>query len=168
VKVKLDVAAIGQSKWYEYVIRFAFGGCVTALAGAMAKRYGPAVGGLFLAFPAIFPAAASLIEKHEAKKEGRTGKEKEKRATVAAGLDAVGCSFGTLGLAVFAIIVWKVLPSSELRVVLPAATLAWAATLVFVWQIWELLRKHARVKRSQSSQPRLSTAVPSHVNRRIR
>ena len=42
-----------------------FGGTVTALAGIVAKRVGPETGGLFLVFPSIFPAAATLIEKHE-------------------------------------------------------------------------------------------------------
>jgi hypothetical protein len=51
VKIEIDVAALGRSKWYEYLVRFVFGGAVTALAGIIVKRYGPGVGGLFLAFP---------------------------------------------------------------------------------------------------------------------
>ena len=62
MKIEINIAAIRRSKWYEYVVRFAFGGVVTALAGIIAKRYGPEVGGLFLAFPAIFPATATLLE----------------------------------------------------------------------------------------------------------
>ena len=38
-------------------------------SGGNAKRYGPGVAGLFLAFPAIFPAGATLIEKHEKEKK---------------------------------------------------------------------------------------------------
>jgi hypothetical protein len=34
------------------------------VVGLIAARFGPVVGGLFLAFPAIFPASATLIEKH--------------------------------------------------------------------------------------------------------
>jgi hypothetical protein len=37
---------------------------MTVVAGLIAARFGPVVGGLFLAFPAIFPATATLIEKH--------------------------------------------------------------------------------------------------------
>jgi hypothetical protein len=37
------------------------------------------VGGLFLAFPSIFPAAASLVESHEKKKKGRVGLDGETR-----------------------------------------------------------------------------------------
>jgi len=45
--------------------RFVFGGMVTALAGLVADHYGPILGGLFLAFPGIFPAGVSLVEKHK-------------------------------------------------------------------------------------------------------
>jgi hypothetical protein len=40
------------------------GGVVTVVAGLLAKHYGPVFGGLFLAFPAIFPASATLVDKH--------------------------------------------------------------------------------------------------------
>ena len=40
------------------------GGVMTVVAGLIAARFGPVIGGLFLAFPAIFPATATLIEKH--------------------------------------------------------------------------------------------------------
>jgi hypothetical protein len=36
---------------------------MTAIPGWIASKYGPVVGGLFLAFPAIFPASATLVEK---------------------------------------------------------------------------------------------------------
>jgi Protein of unknown function (DUF3147) len=74
VKIKIDITAIGESRWYEYLVRFAFGGTITALAGLVAKRYGPGIGGLFLAFPAIFPATATLLDKHERQKKERAGK----------------------------------------------------------------------------------------------
>jgi hypothetical protein len=73
MKIEINIAALGRSKWYEYLVRFAFGGAVTAIAGMIAKRYGPGVGGLFLAFPAIFPATATLLEKHEKQKKERAG-----------------------------------------------------------------------------------------------
>ena len=39
---------------------FFFGGLITAVAGVIAQRFGPIIGGLFLAFPAIFPASATF------------------------------------------------------------------------------------------------------------
>jgi hypothetical protein len=65
MQIKVYPSALGQTKWYEYAIRFLFGGMITAVAGMIAKQFGPGIGGLFLAFPAIFPASATLIEKHE-------------------------------------------------------------------------------------------------------
>ena len=76
MKIKLDTSGLRQSRWYEYLARFLFGGTVTALAGLIAKRFGPEIGGLFLAFPAIFPATATLIEKHEQQKHEKQKKER--------------------------------------------------------------------------------------------
>jgi len=56
LKVSLEFDAIRPTEWHEHGTRFLFGGAVTALAGIIAKEYGPAIGGLFLAFPAIFPS----------------------------------------------------------------------------------------------------------------
>lgn len=112
VKVQFNLAALGRSKWYEYAVRFAFGGAVTVLAGPVAKRYGPEIGGLFLAFPAIFPATATLLEKHEKQKEPNPW-----RARQVAGIDAAGASVGSIRLMVFAIVVCgrdcRAIPSSS-------------------------------------------------------
>jgi Protein of unknown function (DUF3147) len=62
--VQLKLSALRETRWYEYLTRFALGGTMTVIAGLIAARFGPIVGGLFLAFPAIFPASATLIEKH--------------------------------------------------------------------------------------------------------
>ena len=137
MKIKADTAGLGQSKWYEYVVRFAFGGAVTALAGLIAKRFGPEVGGLFLAFPAIFPAAATLIEKHEKEKKERAGLQGEIRGRKAAGVDAAGAWMGALGLIVFALIVWRQLPQSSTAAVLGEATIAWFLTSFLVWLLRE-------------------------------
>jgi hypothetical protein len=71
--VKVDFSNLKTSRWYEIAIRFAAGGLITALVGIIAMEFGPRVGGLFLAFPSIFPAAATLIEKHEQRKKRRMG-----------------------------------------------------------------------------------------------
>jgi hypothetical protein len=139
MKVKFDKSGLGQSKWYEYVVRFAFGGTVTALAGLIAKRFGPEAGGLFLAFPAIFPAAATLIEKHEKQKKEDAGLRGTVRGRKAAGVDAAGAWMGSLGLLVFAALVWKELAQWGTAWVLVAATTAWFATAVSVWQVREKL-----------------------------
>src|SRR6476646_6399250 len=98
-------SAISRTKWYEYAVRFVFGGAVTVVAGLLAKRFGPAVGVLFLAFPAIFPSSATLVEKHEREKKSRAGIADNIRGRKAAALDAAGASMGCVGLACFALIV---------------------------------------------------------------
>ena len=65
-----------------------FGGLITALAGVIAKQFGPAVGGLFLAFPAMFPASATLIEETREAKEGKKGLHGAPRGREAASMDA--------------------------------------------------------------------------------
>ena len=90
MKIRLDTSVFGKTKWFEYAIRFVFGGLITAIAGVIARDFGPAIGGLFLAFPAIFPASATLIEKHEKQKKEKHGLDGAKRGRQAASLDAAG------------------------------------------------------------------------------
>ena len=61
MRIKLDLGALKKPKWQHYAIRFLFGGLITVATGLIAHKFGPTVGGLFLAFPAIFPATATLI-----------------------------------------------------------------------------------------------------------
>jgi hypothetical protein len=42
---------------------------------------------------------------------------------------------GTTGLAIFAVIEWKLMPHCPVRVVLVLGTAAWAATVITVWLI---------------------------------
>jgi uncharacterized membrane protein (GlpM family) len=97
----------------DWVIRFAFGAGVSALAAIVTKVWGPTVGGLFLAFPAILLASLTLV----AKEEGRH------RASE----DARGAALGALGLIGFGIVVWATTPQWPVWVTLLAATIAWAA-----------------------------------------
>lgn len=92
MKIKVDFSVLAETKWHEYAVRFLFGGLVTASAGIIAKAFGPVVGGLFLAFPAIFPASATLIEKHEKQKKERLGLTGALRAANAVSVDAAGVS----------------------------------------------------------------------------
>ena len=57
--VRFSISSLKDSRWYEYVIRFALGGIATVLTGLISSRFGPAVGGLFLALPAVFCASAT-------------------------------------------------------------------------------------------------------------
>lgn len=133
--VKIDLSGLRESKWRDYAIRFLFGGLITAVAGIMAKVFGPGVGGLFLAFPAIFPASATLIEKHEKQKKELQGLDGTVRGREAASIDAAGTAMGSLGLVVFAVVVWKLVPRHADWMVLIAATTSWLAVSVLAWKI---------------------------------
>lgn len=133
--IRIDPAAWRQTKWHEYAIRFVSGGLITAAAGLIAHRYGPRIGGLFLAFPAIFPASATLVEKHEAQKKKRAGLEGAVRGREAAALDAAGAALGSIGLIAFAVIVWRLLNSYPPAMVLGAATALWLGVSALAWRI---------------------------------
>src|SRR5258707_15409644 len=139
MQIKVDLSTLGQTKWHDYVVRFLFGGLITVLAGIIARKFGPGIGGLFLAFPAIFPASATLIEKHEREKKESLGLNGAARGRNAASIDAAGSSIGSIGLFVFALVVWQFLPKDPAWIVLAAATLVWLGLSVAVWQIRKAL-----------------------------
>ena len=137
MKITIGLSGLAQTKPLEFLLRFLFGGIVTALAGLVASACGPVIGGLFLAFPSIFPATATLIEKHEAKKKEQEGLHGRYLAKCAAGADAAGAAMGTIGLMVFGMLVWQSAESVAAWNVLTMATLAWFGVAVTVW----ILRK---------------------------
>jgi hypothetical protein len=136
MKIGLDLSALGKTKWYEYALRLAFGGSITVAAGLLAKQWGPGVGGLFLVFPAIFPASATLVEKYEKQKKQQDGLHGTMRGREAAGLDAAGAAIGSIGLIAFAVTVWRFMSLLSTWLVLICATLAWLITSVVFWYLW--------------------------------
>jgi len=137
VTISANSSGLRQMRWHELLARFMFGGAMTVIAGLIAQRFGPVIGGLFLAFPAIFPASATLIDKHEIQKKQREGVPPQLRGRHAAGADAMGTALGSIGLAIFAAVVWLVLPSAPAWLALTAALLAWAVGAVTAWAIWK-------------------------------
>jgi hypothetical protein len=102
-------------------VRFVFGGAVTAGTGLVAHYFGPGIGGLFLAFPAILPASLTLVEQHD----GRAN----------AVDDARGARLGCLGLAAFAFVTWRLGASWAGALVLGVATLTWVVVGLAAWAI---------------------------------
>jgi hypothetical protein len=131
--IDINLSSLKTTKPHEYAIRFLFGGIVTAAAGVIAIRYGPVVGGLFLAFPAIFPASATLIESHERERKQKAGYDGTRRGRTAASLDAAGAVLGALALLLFAFLLFRFLPSHNAVFVLAAATVAWLALSILLW-----------------------------------
>jgi hypothetical protein len=111
-------------------------------AQSLAKQFGPVFGGLFLAFPAIFPASATLVEKHEREKKQKAGIMNTTRGRQAAALDARGATIGSLGLICFALLVWKMLPVWNAGVVLFLALSQWFSVSVLTW--WACKRHSSR------------------------
>lgn len=103
----------------EYVIRFVFGGAVALAASAVGEAFGPRVGGLFLAFPALLPASLTLIKRHD----GRS----------AAAADARGAVVGSVGLTCFAGVVWATQAWQAPWLSLSLALLTWTLVSVGLW-----------------------------------
>jgi hypothetical protein len=133
--IRIDPSGLKQTKWDEYALRFVAGGFITIIAGVIARKWGPGIGGLFLAFPAIFPASATLIEKHQRERKQDKGLHGEKRGMDVAAVDAVGTAMGSLGLLAFAAACWWGLPRYAASAVILVATLVWALVSLSAWVI---------------------------------
>jgi len=138
MRVRINLASLKQTQWHEYLTRFLFGGAITVTTGLIAKHFGPVIGGLFLAFPAIFPSGATLIEKHERDKKRRAGIPQTIRGRLAAALDARGAAMGTLALAAFGGVIWQLLPLYNAAVILAGALAVWFALAILIWRILKL------------------------------
>src|SRR6185312_8744603 len=108
--VRLQLSALRQTRWYEVALRILFGGIATVLTGLIAKSSGPVVAGLFLAFPAIFPATATLVEKHTQERRRKAGLDGSLRAADAVAIEARGATLGSVGMIAFATVLWLALP----------------------------------------------------------
>jgi uncharacterized membrane protein (GlpM family) len=140
--VKIDSSGLKGSKWHEYAVRFLLGGLITLAVGFVAKREGPVIAGLFLAFPAIFPASATLVQSHEEERKQRAGLNGKQRGIDAAGADAMGAALGSCGLLLFAAVCWRFLPGHSAVLVLSSATLLWGAASGMIWWVWKRFRRN--------------------------
>ena len=141
MRIAANLSSLKQTNLREHLVRFVLGGAVTVAAGLIAQQWGPVIGGLFLAFPAIFPASATLVEKHERERKQRQGLHGEKRGIDVAAGDAAGAAMGSVGLSAFAAICWWFLPRYSPGLVLAAATLMWSFS---AGSIWFLRKRHCR------------------------
>jgi hypothetical protein len=132
--VQFKFSALRQTNWYEYPVRFVLGGAITVIAGLIAAHFGPVIGGLFLAFPAIFPASATLIEKHARERKQKAGLPGTRRGKEPAALDADGAALGSFGLAAFGLVIWLMIVASPAWALVLAAA-AWLAVAILAWQV---------------------------------
>ena len=137
--IRIKPSALKQTKPRDYLVRFALGGFATLGAGLIADRFGPATGGLFLAFPAIFCASSTLIEKHERERKTKKGLNGSERGRGAAALDAAGAGWGSLALVTFAATVYLAADRGAL-LSLTLASLNWLVLATAFWFVRRKLR----------------------------
>jgi Protein of unknown function (DUF3147) len=166
LRISSNISALHNTRWYEYLLRFLLGGAVTVLAGLIAERYGPAVGGLFLAFPAIFPATATLISSHEQKKKAKKGLAGRERGRQLAAADAVGATMGALGLIAFALVLRQLIPDYSALFAIAAATAAWMITSLPIWLARQRFRVRPPVYSSSAPQSADQHTISKAHNRR--
>lgn len=138
--VRVSFSSLGDSRWYEYVVRYLLGGAATVITGLLGQWGGPAIGGLFLAFPAMLCASATLVQTHERRRKKEAGLTGDRRGADAAALDAAGAALGSVGLTAFAAVILRtnaLAPWSCLAL----ASLAWAVVAGYSWWIYKRPRK---------------------------
>ena len=114
--------------------------------GLIASHFGPVIGGLFLAFPAIFPASATPVEKAQEDAKHRVGIAHTTRGRLSAALDARGASMGAIALVGFATVVWRALPAHDAALTLGGALALW---LILAVSIWRVRRLHVYLRRKR-------------------
>lgn len=128
----IDLAAIKGRKPTDYLTRFAFGAGIATAAAIVGTIFGAKVGGVLLAFPAVMPAALTLIEKKEGRRE--------------AAIDAYSAILGSVALIAFALVAWFSLRHLSGAMALLLAALAWlvVALVLYVSMLWLPRRLHRR------------------------
>ena len=111
MKVRVRPEKAKQAPPKDLLIRFGFGAGISIIAGLISMAFGPRAGGLFLAFPAILPAALTLIQEEESKREAKENDQ--------------GAILGSVGLLGFAITAALLLRSFSGWVALGAASAVW-------------------------------------------
>jgi hypothetical protein len=139
VHVHARLSTLREGQWHEYAGRFLLGGMATVLTGIIAAIFGPVVGGLFLAFPAIMPAAATLVAKHERERKEQAGLSGARRGKEIAAIEASGAALGSIGLMAFAAVIWLTIPKLSWISFLFACA-AWIVVSLLMWIIRRPLR----------------------------
>jgi hypothetical protein len=140
---RFSLSSLKDGRWHDYVVRFALGGFATVFAGLIGAEFGPAVGGVFLAFPAIFCASATLIEQNERRRKDEAHLEGTRRGREAAALDAAGASLGSIGMVAFALC-FALIVTLDASLAFAVALLTWAAVALAAWWFWLLWRRLQR------------------------
>jgi hypothetical protein len=137
MNISSNLAALAKTKWYEYLVRFAFGGAIPVTAGILAKYFGPVFGGLFLAFPGHFSGechAGRKTRNREAKESGHRNEFARPSSR------RLGCSRRSLGKCRSRRFRVNRLAAPSLynsALVFLAATAVWLALAILSWRLWK-------------------------------
>jgi len=138
-------------KFSDLAIRFAFGAGVSTGAAVVGRSFGPAIGGMFLAFPAILPASLTLLE--------------QKHGAEAAAHDARGAVLGSVGLVSFALVAALLFRRVSAAVVLAGATAGWVVVSLGLYLAVAAWRHHYRGRQHEILRPTARTR-PEQLARR--
>lgn len=117
----LDPSELSKSRPGPLLIRFAFGAAISVVAGLAGKAFGSEIGGALLAFPAILPAALTLVEKDE--------------GHGSAVHDIGGAVFGGIGLIAFAAVGAVLLGTVNAPLALLGAMVAWVVVSLSLYVV---------------------------------
>ena len=116
---KVSPDDIRKHKPSDYAVRFAFGAAISLAAGLIGMKFGPVVGGIFLAFPAILPASLTLIEKKDGRQE--------------AAIDSEGAVLGAIALVAFAFVIALTVTSWGVVTALVVGLAVWLAVAIALY-----------------------------------
>ena len=148
--IRFSPSSLKEGRLYEYLIRFVLGGAATVTTGIISSRCGPWIGGLCLAFPAVFCASATLIEQHEIRRKREAGLDGRRRGEETAALESAGAVLGAFGMLAFAA-TFSLTVEANVPAAFIAASLAWAVVSITGWCV---RRKVRRVQRSRAPKRR--------------
>ena len=117
----LRLSKLGHVKPRDLAYRFVAGAFTSIAAGVVTLGFGPRVGGIFLAFPAILAASLTLIEKQDDSTEARE--------------DSRGAVMGGVGMAAFAVVGALAFGHLPGGVVLVLASAAWTVVVLLGYLI---------------------------------
>lgn len=90
ITFRFDLGKLRTISARDYAVRFAFGFLISVAAAVVGSVFGPRIGGLFLAFPAILPATLTLVERKEGIAQALS--------------DIRGATLGAVGMIAFAVV----------------------------------------------------------------
>ncbi|MDA8296087.1 MAG: DUF3147 family protein [Actinomycetota bacterium] len=130
---EFDLGQLANVPVRDYLVRFALGAAISVAAALIANATSARFGGLFLAFPAILPAALTLTQ--------------DEQGTRAADRGALGAILGGVSLVVFAVVAEAALAILPAAAALTLALGGWILTALGCYGLLALVAPQTCDKR---------------------